>query len=114
MTAYDTTGDGVADAYDTTGDLQIDTFLEEPVVKDAKEELWQVAAANLRKTPQHEPGDQVVVDGLVSVEGQTLNGLHGTVSPGPRDTALHVARVSSSLLRAGGLLQRRELRRQHR
>ena len=52
MTAYDTTGDGVADAYDTTGDLQIDTFLEEPVVKDAKEELWQVAAANLRKTPQ--------------------------------------------------------------
>jgi len=112
MTAYDTTGDGVADAYDTTGDLQIDTFLEEPVVKDAKEELWQVAAANLRKTPQHDPGDQVVVDGLVSVEGQTLNGLHGTVSPDPRDNAL--ARVSSSLLRAGGFLQRRELRRQHR
>ena len=72
----------------------------------------RVAAANLRKTPQHEPGDQVVVDGLVSVEGQTLNGLHGTVSPGLQDNAL--ARDSSSLLRAGGLLQRRELRRQHR
>jgi hypothetical protein len=30
MTAFDTTGDGKADAYDTTGDMEIDTYLEVP------------------------------------------------------------------------------------
>ena len=80
-TSYDTTGDGQPDAYDTTGDMQIDTFMEVPLdaETEAQEKRHFLHPRNLRKKAQWEQGDRVVIHGLQSLEGQRLNGMHGTI-----------------------------------
>ena len=57
--------------------MQIDTFMEVPLDKDDAEEEMRhpLHASNLRKRAQWEQGDQVVIHGLQSIEGQRLNGM---------------------------------------
>ena len=87
ITSYDTTGDGQADAYDTTGDSTtgIDTFLQVPddvllgKADEGDEKRHLLRSDCLRRKAQWEQGDRVVIHSLHSVDGQRLNGMHGTV-----------------------------------